>query len=91
MQAQPCTRHREVQDSKGRLGAGREGRVRLLRPAYDGMTGAQAGALVKFSGADQATVTALSFNTAHNNEHYGAIVTYLRLKGLVPPSSEKRQ
>jgi hypothetical protein len=24
-------------------------------------------------------------------EHYGNMVTYLRLKGLVPPSSEKRQ
>ncbi len=58
--------------------------------AYDGMTDAQAGALVKFFGAEQAKVTVLAFNTAHNNEHYGNIVTYLRIKGLVPPSSEKR-
>jgi hypothetical protein len=27
---------------------------------------------------------------AHNNEHYGNIVTYLRIKGIVPPSSERR-
>jgi uncharacterized damage-inducible protein DinB len=33
----------------------------------------------------------LAFNTAHNNEHYGNIVTYLRMKGLVPPSSEPRK
>lgn len=59
--------------------------------AYDGMTDAQAGAPVKFFGAEQAKVTVLAFNTAHNNEHYGNIVTYLRIKGLVPPSSEKRQ
>jgi uncharacterized damage-inducible protein DinB len=59
--------------------------------AYDGMTDAQAGTLVKFFGADQAKVTVLAFNTAHNNEHYGNIVTYLRMKGLVPPSSERRQ
>lgn len=26
-------------------------------------------------------------NVAHNDEHYGNIVTYLRIKGLVPPSS----
>lgn len=58
--------------------------------AYDGMTDAQAAATVKFFGAEQAKVTVLSFNTAHNNEHYGNIVTYLRLKGLVPPSSERR-
>jgi uncharacterized damage-inducible protein DinB len=28
-------------------------------------------------------------NFAHNNEHYGNLVTYLRAKGLVPPSSER--
>ena len=59
--------------------------------AYDGMTDAQAAAQVKFFGREQAKVTVLSFNTFHNNEHYGNIVTYMRLKGLVPPSSEKRQ
>jgi uncharacterized damage-inducible protein DinB len=58
--------------------------------AYDGLTDAQAGALVKFFGGDQAKATVLSFNTAHNNEHYGNIVTYLRIKGIVPPSSEGR-
>ncbi len=58
--------------------------------AYDSLTDAQAATTVKFFGAEQARVTVLSFNTAHNNEHYGNIVTYLRMKGLVPPSSEKR-
>ena len=27
-------------------------------------------------------------NAAHNAEHYGNIVTYLRIKGMVPPSSQ---
>ncbi len=31
---------------------------------------------------------ALMFNVAHNNEHYGNLVTYFRLKGMVPPSSQ---
>jgi uncharacterized damage-inducible protein DinB len=26
-------------------------------------------------------------NVTHDNEHYGNIITYLRMKGLVPPSS----
>lgn len=30
----------------------------------------------------------LMFNAAHNAEHYGNLVTYLRAKGLVPPSSK---
>lgn len=33
----------------------------------------------------------LEFNTHHDFEHYGNIVTYMRLKGLVPPSSERTQ
>ena len=33
----------------------------------------------------------LTFNTAHNNEHYGNIVVYMRLKGLVPPSTARSQ
>jgi uncharacterized damage-inducible protein DinB len=33
----------------------------------------------------------LVFNTAHNNEHYGNIVVYLRLKGHVPPSTARAQ
>jgi uncharacterized damage-inducible protein DinB len=32
----------------------------------------------------------LGFNTTHNNEHYGNMVVYLRLKGLVPPSTSNR-
>ena len=27
-------------------------------------------------------------NVTHDNEHYGNMVTYLRIKGLVPPSSQ---
>lgn len=29
----------------------------------------------------------LAFNNAHNFEHYGNIVTYMRINGMVPPSS----
>jgi uncharacterized damage-inducible protein DinB len=33
----------------------------------------------------------LVFNTTHNNEHYGNLVVYLRLKGHVPPSTARTQ
>lgn len=59
--------------------------------AYDGMTDAQAAQTVKFFGREQAKLTVLSFNTSHSNEHYGNLVTYMRIKGLVPPSSEPRK
>ena len=32
----------------------------------------------------------LTFVTSHSWEHYGNLVTYMRLKGIVPPSSEPR-
>lgn len=31
----------------------------------------------------------LMFNVAHDNEHYGNMVTYMRLKGITPPSSQR--
>lgn len=34
--------------------------------------------------------TRLITNHAHNNEHYGNLVTYFRIKSIVPPSSEPR-
>jgi uncharacterized damage-inducible protein DinB len=33
----------------------------------------------------------LMFNTAHNQEHYGNMVVYMRLKGHVPPSTARPQ
>ena len=32
----------------------------------------------------------LIYNTSHTNEHYGNLVTYMRLQGMVPPSSAGR-
>ncbi len=57
--------------------------------AYDGMTDAHAADMVKFMGRDMAKLTILSINNAHNDEHYGNMVTYMRIKGLVPPSTER--
>lgn len=33
----------------------------------------------------------LILNLEHNNEHYGNLVTYMRIKSIVPPSSQPRQ
>lgn len=35
-------------------------------------------------------IGALIYNTSHINEHYGNLVTYLRLNNMVPPSSAPR-
>jgi len=46
---------------------------------------------VKLFGGDSTVITALDFNTAHNFEHYGNLATYMRLKNIIPPSSEPRK
>ena len=47
------------------------------------------GFLSRVMGEGDAPALALvSVNLAHMYEHYGNVVTYLRLRGLVPPSSE---
>ena len=45
---------------------------------------------MKFFGHDSPKLSILAFNVAHNMEHYGNMITYLRIKGLVPPSSQKQ-
>jgi len=45
---------------------------------------------VNFFGGQQTKLTVLSFVNNHGFEHYGNIVTYMRLKGMVPPSSQKQ-
>src|ERR1700723_2654668 len=56
--------------------------------AYDGMTDASAVQTIKLFGNDAPRLSALTVNNMHNMEHYGNLVTYMRLKNIVPPSSE---
>jgi uncharacterized damage-inducible protein DinB len=59
---------------------------------YASTTDANFNQLVKAAGgAETARGSVLVFNTAHNNEHYGNIVLYMRLKGHVPPSTARVQ
>lgn len=46
--------------------------------------------LTKAFGNMQPRLMVFAFNTSHVNEHYGNLVTYMRLKGIVPPSSEPK-
>jgi uncharacterized damage-inducible protein DinB len=57
--------------------------------AYDKLTDANAAEMVPFMGMRITKLGAMDFNTAHTMEHYGNLVTYMRIKGIVPPSSEQ--
>jgi uncharacterized damage-inducible protein DinB len=43
----------------------------------------------KLFGSERTRLNALVLNATHNAEHYGNIVTYLRMNGIVPPSSRQ--
>ena len=57
--------------------------------AYDGMTDASSLQTVKMFGMDMPKFGVLNINNAHDMEHYGNLVTYMRLKNIVPPTSEQ--
>lgn len=79
----------KTKTSKADLVAALKEAVGYCQKAYAGMTDAQGAQMTKLMNFDMAKLTVLSVNTAHMDEHYGNLVTYLRLKGIVPPSSEK--
>jgi uncharacterized damage-inducible protein DinB len=53
------------------------------------ITDANATASVDFFGQKETRLGMLAFNNSHMWEHYGNLVTYMRLKNIVPPSSER--
>lgn len=63
--------------------------VAYCSKTYAAMTDVKGSEMMKMMNQDFARMTVLSANIAHDYEHYGNMSTYMRLKGLVPPSSEK--
>jgi len=59
--------------------------------AYASLTDANGGDVVQSYRGPTTRLASLAGNLAHDNECYGAIAVYLRLKGIVPPSSEPRK
>jgi uncharacterized damage-inducible protein DinB len=53
-----------------------------------GMDDTKAMEAMKFLSGPMTRGMVVSFNTAHNFEHYGNLVTYMRINKIVPPSSE---
>jgi len=84
----PALKIEQTKTSKADLIAALKDAFAYCDKAYDGLTDASATQMVKFFGGDTPKLGVLSVNIAHSAEHYGNIVTYMRLKNIVPPSSE---
>jgi uncharacterized damage-inducible protein DinB len=87
-EANPMKNVEKTKTSKADLVSAVKDAVAYCNGAFDSMTDARGSQMVKFFNFNLAKLTLLSLNTAHTDEHYGNMVTYLRLKGIVPPTSE---
>lgn len=60
--------------------------------AFDALTDAAASQMVRLgqSARERSKLGLLFGMTSHSNEQYGYMAVYLRLKGIVPPSSESQ-
>ena len=63
--------------------------VAYCNKTYAGMTDAKGSQMTKMMNFDMARLTVLAGNFAHCYEHYGNMATYMRIRGIVPPTSEK--
>ena len=89
-EANPAKDIEKTKTSKADLVAALKDGVAYCNKAFDGMTDAKGSQMVKFFNFDLAKLTLFSINSAHTDEHYGNMVTCLRLKGIVPPTSESQ-
>jgi uncharacterized damage-inducible protein DinB len=84
----PQTMDYEKAATKAELIKGLNAAFAYCDGVYGGMSDATAAEAIDVFGQKQTRMYALSLNAAHDFEHYGNLVTYMRLKGIVPPSSE---
>ena len=57
---------------------------------YDSMTDTEAVKIVSAGRGPRSRLASLWGIVAHSNEVYGTMTVYMRLKGIIPPSSEGR-
>jgi len=58
---------------------------------YSKLTPASASETIEFEGMKLTRVSTMDYEVAHTWEHYGNLVTYMRLNKIVPPSSEPQK
>lgn len=67
-----------------------EARIAQCDKAYASLTDANATEMIKTGRGERTRIGALIGNTTHDVEQYSILSVYMRLKGIVPPSSERR-
>lgn len=84
----PGLKVEQTKTSKADLVAALKDAIAYCDKAYAALTDADGAQTVTFFGGPIPKLSLLSTNVAHVAEHYGNLATYMRIKNIVPPSSE---
>jgi len=76
--------------SKADLVAALKESFSLCDQAFEALTDAKATEMISMGQRQSTRLGALVRTVSHSNEEYGYMAVYMRLKGVVPPSSEGR-
>jgi uncharacterized damage-inducible protein DinB len=87
-QKSPTLKIEQTKTSKADLIAALKEAFAYCDKAYDGMTDASATQTMTLMGSEAPKFGVLTVNGMHAIEHYGNLVTYMRMKNIVPPTSE---
>lgn len=85
----PATSNAEQLTAKADIQKALAGSFAYCDSVWSKIEGEKGSEAVEVFGMKHTRASAMAFNAAHDWEHYGNLVTYLRLKGLVPPSSQR--
>ena len=72
----------KTKTTKAEIVAALKDSVAYCDASYDALTDARATESIPFYGRGRARIGALQFNITHDYEHYGNLITYLRLKRM---------
>jgi uncharacterized damage-inducible protein DinB len=89
-EANPMPDVEKTKTTKAAIVEALKGSSELCAKAYS-IPDPEAHGTMKLFGREVPKFRGLLINLTHDWEHYGNIVTYMRLKGMTPPSSQPRQ
>jgi uncharacterized damage-inducible protein DinB len=84
----PAPRIEQTKSTKADLVSALKEALAYCDRAYDTMTDTAGAQMMKSMGTDAPKLGVLAGHLVHSTEHYGNLVTYMRMKDIVPPTSE---
>lgn len=85
----PSPKVEQTTTSKADLIAALDAAFAYCGRAYAALTDTTATGKVNLMGSEKTKLGVLSVNQVHTIEHYGNLVTYLRMNDIVPPTSDR--